>query len=281
VSSFPFPMGVKNLWPILDCSGEITDLSEFQGKTVAVDLAGWVVQGNMCRAMQGQVAKPHLRNTFARASGLILRGVKPVFVLDGAAPELKRATMETRLNAERGAKEHVEVKSVGRTRLKASRNDGKFLLNEMEPVEVKSLSRPRLKASMNECKFLLNAMGVLCVQARGEGEAACAKMDKDGNVDAVITEDSDAFCYGARTVLRNFGVNASASAVSAEKFVMSKIERSLGLDRNREVMHHVSVRPYLESLLQLTVKRRDSSEKAMQSTDENFGESLSTSLGWS
>ena len=42
----------------------------FQGKRVAVDLAGWIVQSNQCRAMSNKVNKPHLRNVFFRAAAL-------------------------------------------------------------------------------------------------------------------------------------------------------------------------------------------------------------------
>ena len=57
-------------------------------------------------------------------------------------------------------------------------------------------------------------------------------MNAEGLVDAVVTDDSDAFCYGARVVLRNFGANAK----DMEKFDMCKIERTIGLSRDRMVV---------------------------------------------
>lgn len=48
-------------------------------------------------------------------------------------------------------------------------------------------------------------------------------------VDAIITEDSDAFCYGAVTVLRNFSIVASGSSV--ELYSLKKIENLLSLTR--------------------------------------------------
>ena len=199
-------MGVKTLWAVIDCSGESSSIDDLRGKIVAIDLAGWVVSNNQCRAMAGgKVAKPHLRNVFFRTAALITAGVKPIFILDGAAPELKRATMVAR---------------------KASQSGGG------NPTEVKSMARTRLKALMNECRFLLSAMGLKCVQADGEGEALCARMNADGLVHAVISDDSDVFCYGARVVMRNFGANAK----DMERFDMSKIERTLSLSRDRMVV---------------------------------------------
>lgn len=42
-------MGIKTLWTVLDCTSEVVDLRELRGRTVAIDLAGWVVQNNMVK----------------------------------------------------------------------------------------------------------------------------------------------------------------------------------------------------------------------------------------
>lgn len=75
---------------------------------------------------------------------------------------------------------------------------------------------------MNECKFLLSTMGIQCIQSDGEGEALCARLNLVGLVDAVITDDSDVFGYGAKTVLRNFSV-ANKAAFSVSRFVNLKL----------------------------------------------------------
>ena len=86
--------------------------------------------------------------------------------------------------------------------------------------EVKSLNRGRLKSALGECRFLLSALGLDCAQASGEAEGMCAAMSAAGKVDAVVTEDSDAFCYGARAVLRNFsaGGTGAAKTITAELY---------------------------------------------------------------
>ena len=45
-------MGVKTLWSVIGAAGEPTDLPSLQGKCVAIDLAGWAVQGGQCVGMQ-------------------------------------------------------------------------------------------------------------------------------------------------------------------------------------------------------------------------------------
>ena len=48
----PKIMGVKTLWSVIGGAGEPTDLRTMQGKRVAIDLAGWAVQGGQCAGMQ-------------------------------------------------------------------------------------------------------------------------------------------------------------------------------------------------------------------------------------
>ena len=47
--------------------------------------------------------QPHLRNLFFRSSALLTLNIRPIFVLDGDAPELKRTEMINRRNAELGS----------------------------------------------------------------------------------------------------------------------------------------------------------------------------------
>ena len=134
-------MGVKTLWSVLSGSGEMIDLRELQGSTVAIDLAGWIVQNNTCKAMAGSVSRPHLRNLFFRVASMVNLNIKPVFVLDGNAPDLKKETLEARRKAQ--SQDPTATK------------------------EVKNFSRARLKGLMGECKALLDALGISSVKAEG------------------------------------------------------------------------------------------------------------------
>ena len=122
-------MGVKTLWSVVSGTGEMLDLKELQGKSVAIDLAGWIVQNNNCKGMNG-VSRPYLRNLFFRTNALINLNIQPVFVMDGSAPELKKDTLEARLKAE-GLSQSTEVKSLSRKRLKGLMNQSKKLLESL------------------------------------------------------------------------------------------------------------------------------------------------------
>jgi hypothetical protein len=76
---------------------------------------------------------------------------------------------------------------------------------------------------------LLTLFGVPYVIAPQEAEAQCAWMNHAGLVDAVITDDSDAFLFGALNVYRN----VFESKKYVEVYAADRIAAELGLDRAR------------------------------------------------
>ncbi|XP_051546519.1 flap endonuclease GEN homolog 1 isoform X2 [Myxocyprinus asiaticus] len=201
-------MGVSELWSILDPVRKTVPLYSLAGKTFAVDLSLWVCEAQHVQGMMGKVTKPHLRNLFFRVSSLTLMGVKLVFVMEGDAPKIKAETMSKRTEMRYG---HLKTKSAPK------------------PAPAKNTSRGRFKAVLRECAEMLDCLGVPWVTAAGEAEAMCAFLDSQGIVDGCITNDGDAFLYGAQTVYRNFNMNTKDPQVDC--YQMSRVQADLGLDR--------------------------------------------------
>jgi DNA excision repair protein ERCC-5 len=81
----------------------------------------------------------------------------------------------------------------------------------------------------DEAKRLLRLFGVPYVTAPFEAEAQCAQMELAGLVDGVVTEDNDAFLFGARRVYKNlFDPNRHV-----EVYAMDDVEAEFGLGRER------------------------------------------------
>ncbi|KAM8726606.1 flap endonuclease GEN homolog 1 isoform 1-T2 [Acanthopagrus schlegelii] len=203
-------MGVHDLWSIVEPVRESVPLYSLSGKTLAVDLSLWVCEAQHVQAMMGRVTKPHLRNLFFRVSSLSLMGVKLVFVMEGEAPKLKAETMSKRAETRYGRfKKAPATKST------------------------KSTSRGRFNAVLRECAEMLDYLGVPWVTAAGEAEAMCAYLDSQGLVDGCITNDGDAFLYGARTVYRNFNMNSKDPQVDCYR--TSRVQTELHLSRENLV----------------------------------------------
>ncbi|XP_051634258.1 flap endonuclease GEN homolog 1 isoform X1 [Manacus candei] len=195
-------MGVTNLWQILEPVRQPVNLSSLKGKTLAVDLSLWVCEAQTVKKMIGVVTKPHLRNLFFRFSFFTSMGIKLVFVMEGEAPKLKADTMTKRNEMRYGPSKKVGAARTGRS---------------------------LFKAMLKECLELLECLGVPWVQAAGEAEAMCAYLNAKGHVDGCITNDGDAFLYGAQTVYRNFAMNAKDPHLDC--YTMSSIKEKLGCDR--------------------------------------------------
>lgn len=200
-------MGVHELWSVLEPVRKSVSLYSLSGKTLAVDLSLWICEAQHVQAMMGRVTKPHLRNLFFRVSSLTLMGVKLVFVMEGEAPKLKAETM-------------------------SKRNQGRFGGSKKAAAATKSATntnRGRFKAVLRECAEMLDYMGVPWVTAAGEAEAMCAYLDSQGLVDGCITNDGDAFLYGARTVYRNFNMNTKDPQVDCYR--TCDVQKELHLSR--------------------------------------------------
>lgn len=72
-----------------------------------------------------------------------------------------------------------------------------------------------------QCLEMLESLGIPWVQAAGEAEAMCAHLDAGGQVDGCLTNDGDAFLYGAQTVYRNFTMNPKVLLSSAFTYKLS------------------------------------------------------------
>ncbi|XP_015224928.1 PREDICTED: flap endonuclease GEN homolog 1 [Cyprinodon variegatus] len=203
-------MGVHDLWSIVEPVRESVPLYSLSGKTLAVDLSLWVCEAQHVQAMMGRVTKPHLRNLFFRVSSLTLMGVKLVFVMEGQAPKLKSETMSKRTEMRFGASRKGQVSK-----------------------SAPSTSRGRFNAVLRECAEMLDYLGVPWVTAAGEAEAMCAYLDSAGLVDGCITNDGDAFLYGARTVYRNFNMNSKDPQVDC--YQASRVQTELNLSRENLV----------------------------------------------
>lgn len=198
-------MGVRDLWEVLSPVARKVQLDELRGKRLAVDLSGWIVESEQMRSKMHQ---PVIRNLFFRCNKLLGYGIKLVFVLEGTAPEVKEETLSQRSQARGG---------------EGSKFSGGMVARR----------RPALQAMSSQCRELLDALGLPYVQSTGEAEGTCAFLDKNGMVDGCITQDGDAFLYGAKTVYRKLSIDDQDPHVLSYK--IADIEEKLGLDRRKLV----------------------------------------------
>ncbi|KAL6005563.1 hypothetical protein ACLOJK_006130 [Asimina triloba] len=206
-------MGIGgHFWDLLKPYGRREDLDFLREKKVAVDLSFWTVQHETAIRKRGFARNPHLRITFLRTINLFSKlGAYPVFVVDGVPSRLKSRARIARF-------------------LRATGIDLSGLPLAEEGASVRR--NPAFTRCIQECVELLQLLGMPILTARCEAEALCAQLNREGEVDACITTDSDAFLYGAKCVIKELRPN---SKEPLECYRMTDIEAGLGLKRNQLV----------------------------------------------
>ena len=167
--------------------------------------------GGPLKSSNGKVVS-HLMGFLNRTTTLLAAGIKPVFIFDGKAPELKADEIATR-KARR-----EEARAIHQQALDA----GDFALAQKMAQRIISYT-PEMVA---ETKQLLDLLGVPWVDAKAEGEGQGAVMASLGQLDAVATQDWDALLYGTPVMIRNMmtaGNKSHGRVVKAQKIILDDL----------------------------------------------------------
>jgi flap endonuclease-1 len=156
----------------------------------------------------------HLQGLFYRTVKMLSNGIKPVFVFDGKAPELKAEELERRKKRREEAEQQKEK-----------------AIEEGDIEMIKKLNKRTSKVTpqMNEeAKTLLKLLGVPIVEAPFEAEAQCAALCKASKVYAVASEDMDSLTCGTPLLIRNLTYSDARKAPLME-ISMDKVLSGLDL----------------------------------------------------
>ncbi|ERS99955.1 hypothetical protein HMPREF1624_03324 [Sporothrix schenckii ATCC 58251] len=108
-------MGVNGLWQVLQPCARPTNLATLNRKRLAVDASIWIYQFlKAVRDKEGNALRnAHVVGFFRRICKLLWFGILPVFVFDGGAPTLKRATLQARRRRREGRRDDA-VRTAGK-----------------------------------------------------------------------------------------------------------------------------------------------------------------------
>jgi DNA excision repair protein ERCC-5 len=108
-------MGVNGLWTVVQPCARPTNLATLNRKRLAVDASIWIYQFlKAVRDKEGNALRnSHVVGFFRRICKLLWVGIQPVFVFDGGAPALKRATIQKRQRRREGRRDDA-VRTAGK-----------------------------------------------------------------------------------------------------------------------------------------------------------------------
>lgn len=151
------------------------NISDYTGKVIALDTS---VVLNQFRAATPLLSP--LTGLFFRTLTFLEHDIKPVFVFDGKPPVEKTPVLERRAEAA-----------------------------GWSPRKLTGTASYQTKDSAE----LLKRMGVPVLQAPGDAEALCARLVREGVVDAVASEDMDTLPFGADVLIRQLNAKRYSEVV--------------------------------------------------------------------
>lgn len=217
-------MGVK-LKDIVE--PESISFKDLEGRTVSIDAFNTLFQflstirqrdGRPLTDENGNITS-HLSGILYRNSSMIEKDIKPIYIFDGQAPELKSETQakrrEIRDEAEKIYKDALAKGDTEKARKFAMRS------SKLSPEIIES------------SKKLLTLMGIPYIDAKGEGEAQAAYLVQNGDAYAVASQDYDCLLFGAKRVVRNIAVNSNLG--NLEYYQLNKVLKELNVTREELV----------------------------------------------
>lgn len=185
------------------------ELSDLKGKTLCVDAFNALYQflstirqhdGTPLMDSKGNITS-HLSGIFYRNISLMNEGIKLIYVFDGDAPDLKVKTHEKRGKVRDSAKEKYEQAKSDEDFSSMKKYSSQLIRLDDEMIE--------------ESKELLEAMGIVVVQAPGEGEAEASYLSKvNQDIYATVSQDYDCLLFGAPKLIRNLTISRKKKTYS-------------------------------------------------------------------
>ncbi|RAH14591.1 MAG: flap endonuclease-1 [Methanobacteriota archaeon] len=166
----------------------------------------------------------HLMGFLDRTTGLLEKGIIPVFIFDGVHPDLKAETIASRKKSSIDAEKKW-----------------KYALENGDYKEAQKWAQRCVRYTpemVEETIEMLHLLGVPAFRAAAEGEAQAAVMAAKGDIDLVATQDWDALLYGSPILIRNImsdGSKRMGRTIKAEKIVLQDLLTNNELTREELV----------------------------------------------
>lgn len=211
-------MGIHNLSKVIKAYGEkgirTVSNSEMRGKILALDTSNILYQfltairGSEMFSTKDGKSTVHIHAIIMKTINLTKRGIRPVYVFDGAPPSIKQETLDKR----------SEIKDKAK----------KKLLEESDEEMKKKLKQRSVYITdeeIEECKEVLRLMGVPYIEAPEEADAQCVYLVRKGICDGVGSEDMDMLTFGAKKLYRN--INSKGEIVEYDlRVILEELELS-------------------------------------------------------
>ncbi|KAJ3162429.1 Rad2 nuclease [Geranomyces michiganensis] len=200
-------MGIAGLLPFLKDVHRSVHLSQFKGKTIAVDSYVWLHRGAFACALElgtGQPTTKYIGYCMRMVDLLLSHGITPIMVFDGGVLPMKAPTERSRhrRREENKRKAHQFLEAGQKTKA-------------LECFQTSVDVTPHMAAALIK---VLRAKNIQCIVAPYEADAQIAYLLQQSLADAAISEDSDLLVFGCAVVLFKLEKEGDAVQICLDDF---------------------------------------------------------------
>ncbi|HVP95400.1 MAG TPA: flap endonuclease-1 [Methanoregulaceae archaeon] len=165
----------------------------------------------------------HLSGILFRNVNFLEKGIRPVYVFDGAPPAFKSKTIEERRSARAEA---------------GARWEEALAAGDIGEAYKQARSSSRIdQFVIDSSKKLLSLMGIPYIDAPSEGEAQATYLVMNGDAAYVVSQDYDNLLFGAPVLVRNLTVSGKRKihgrsiTLNPERVLLADVLKGLGITR--------------------------------------------------
>lgn len=236
-------MGIKNFGTITkrtpNALSKIT-YDDLRGQTVAIDASIFCYR--FSHNPQSKRPNSHIDGFYQLFLRLLKFKIRPILIFDGKTPSEKHVTLEKRAkdkqkNLDKIEKLQQELMGMAgaKTPIPLTLQDQDHILKQFvgspQETAIKNKIDEINKANKNVIQFqpslyddirlLCDLMNIPILRANGEADALCAKLYETGQVQSIMSEDSDILLYKGGRLVRKFGWKNEVELVDLDKMLGS------------------------------------------------------------
>ncbi|KAK4865314.1 hypothetical protein LT330_009425 [Penicillium expansum] len=200
-------MGIKGLHGLLKSIQKPCHIKNFNGQTLGVDAYGWLHRGTVACSVDLVLDNPtrkHIDFVLNRVRMLLFFGVKPYLVFDGDNLPSKAGTEQDRY------KRRQESKTLGLELQRKGRMPEAYQ-EFQKAVDVTPYMARQLIEELKQ-------MNVQYVVAPYEADAQLVYLEQQGDIDGIISEDSDLLVFGAKRLISKLDQHGECIEINRADF---------------------------------------------------------------
>ena len=237
-------MGIKNLTKLIKKFAPETiqhaNLSDFNGKKFAIDTSIYMYRFMFALKCNKIPDASPVEGFIRQATAFVNNGIIPIYVFDGKPPKEKKHTIEERIVRKEKTSDKIEELNEIKKNL-IEKIDNKELIDKSIVCtngrsyttiaevdnEIYKLDRRVLEVSyihFEQCKEIFRLMGIPYIVASGEAEGLCARLVKEGFVDAAVSEDTDLYPCGSPLIIKDLNPDKGKISVCNFRELLVKLD---------------------------------------------------------